>query len=357
MTDLSLGQETTTDQVEAAEATTARSRPALLAGAPCGRSGQRRLPAGRDTRRLLQLVLATIWLLDGALQFQPMFFTRSFGDQMIAAMAAGNPWIVAHPIVVSAHLIAEHAVLANTVFAIVQMLIGVGIAWPRTLRLALGASVAWALAVWWVGEGLGGILNGAANPLSGAPGAAILYAVAAVVLWPSTGSVAAAPFPAARAIGVRAADAIWIVLWGGFAFLAVSGPNRSPQGLHKILEGVAAGEPGWLAALNREAASLMAYRGFTVSIVMAAIFGLVALGIVLPAAWARLAVIVAVVLGVFAGVIAEDLGGLFTGGATDPNSGPLLVLLALAYWPPHALPAVRFATPPGTGELVAAGAG
>jgi hypothetical protein len=101
----------------------------------------------------------------------------------------------------------------------------------------------------------------------------------------------------------------------------------------------------------------MAYRGFTVSIVMAAIFGLVALGIVLPAAWARLAVIVAVVLGVFAGVIAEDLGGLFTGGATDPNSGPLLVLLALAYWPPHALPAVRFATPPGTGELVAAGAG
>ena len=31
--------------------------------------------------------------------------------------------------------------------------------------------------------------------------------------------------------------------------------------------------------------------------------------------------------------LAQGLGGLFTGGSTDPSSGPLLVLLALAYWP------------------------
>jgi hypothetical protein len=31
--------------------------------------------------------------------------------------------------------------------------------------------------------------------------------------------------------------------------------------------------------------------------------------------------------------IAEGLGGILTGGGTDPNSGPLLALLALAYWP------------------------
>jgi hypothetical protein len=34
--------------------------------------------------------------------------------------------------------------------------------------------------------------------------------------------------------------------------------------------------------------------------------------------------------------LAQGLGGLFTGGSTDPNSGPLLVLLALAYWPGRA---------------------
>ena len=32
-------------------------------------------------------------------------------------------------------------------------------------------------------------------------------------------------------------------------------------------------------------------------------------------------------------VVGEDFGQIFTGAATDPNSGPLLVLLALAYWP------------------------
>ncbi len=31
-------------------------------------------------------------------------------------------------------------------------------------------------------------------------------------------------------------------------------------------------------------------------------------------------------------VVGENLGALFTNGATDVNSGPLLALLALAYW-------------------------
>jgi hypothetical protein len=31
--------------------------------------------------------------------------------------------------------------------------------------------------------------------------------------------------------------------------------------------------------------------------------------------------------------VAEGLGGIFTGGRTDPNSGPLLALLAACYWP------------------------
>jgi hypothetical protein len=32
-------------------------------------------------------------------------------------------------------------------------------------------------------------------------------------------------------------------------------------------------------------------------------------------------------------VAAQALGGILASGATDPNSGPPLVLLALAYWP------------------------
>ena len=32
-------------------------------------------------------------------------------------------------------------------------------------------------------------------------------------------------------------------------------------------------------------------------------------------------------------VFGENFGGLLTGQATDPNTGPLLILLAAAYWP------------------------
>jgi hypothetical protein len=47
-----------------------------------------------------------------------------------------------------------------------------------------------------------------------------------------------------------------------------------------------------------------------------------------------LAIVLAVVI-----CLAEGLGGLFTGGGTDPDSGPLLALLAVAFWPPVPSPA------------------
>jgi hypothetical protein len=32
-------------------------------------------------------------------------------------------------------------------------------------------------------------------------------------------------------------------------------------------------------------------------------------------------------------VVGENFGAIFTGSATDPNSGLMLALLAVAYWP------------------------
>ena len=29
----------------------------------------------------------------------------------------------------------------------------------------------------------------------------------------------------------------------------------------------------------------------------------------------------------------QDLGGILAGGATDPNAAPLVILIALIYWP------------------------
>ncbi len=137
-----------------------------------------------DARRALQLALAGLWLLDGVLQYQPAMFTQAF-PRMLADGAAGNPAVIARPIIWDATLVGHHLVLLNTVFAAIQLLLGLGIAFRPTVRLALAASVAWALAVWWLGEGLGGVLSGAADPRDSGPGAVIIYALIAVLLWPA----------------------------------------------------------------------------------------------------------------------------------------------------------------------------
>jgi hypothetical protein len=301
-----------------------------------------------DARRWLQLGLAAIWLLDGVLQFQSFMFTRAFSG-MLAGTAAGNPAFIAEPITRAARLIEQHPVPANAAFATIQLLIGLGIAGRRTVKLALAASIAWSVAVWWLGEGLGGILNGRASPVNGAPGAVILYALLAVLLWPAGSADGGgnnlpaagrpAPFAAARATGPAAARALWLVLWGSLAYFAVSTANRTAQGLHDMVAGMAGGEPGWVAAVNRAGASLLNHHGLTASIVLAVLLAVIAVGPFLPLPLSRAAVVLAAVLSLVIWVAGQDLGTILAGGATDPNSGLLLMLVALAYWPASARPA------------------
>lgn len=40
-----------------------------------------------------------------------------------------------------------------------------------------------------------------------------------------------------------------------------------------------------------------------------------------------------IALSLFYWVVFQQLGGIFTADATDPNLGPLMILLALAAWP------------------------
>jgi hypothetical protein len=282
---------------------------------------------------LLQLGLAVIWVLDGVLQFQTFMFSRAFG-QMMASTAPGNPAVVADPITWAARIVEQHPVPTNAAFATIQLLLGIGIACRPTVRAALAASVAWSVAVWWFGEGLGGILNGGASPVNGAPGAVIIYALLAVLLWPVARDRAGrARYVAARAVGPVAARVLWLILWGSLAYFAVTAANRTAQGLHDMIAGMAAGEPGWLAALNRGAAGLLAHQGLAASVVLAVLLAAVAVGVFLPAGLARAAVVLAIVLALLIWFVGQDLGMILAGGATDPNSGLLLTLLALAYWP------------------------
>jgi|SRR5579872_135797 len=250
--------------------------------------------------RRLRLALAAIWLIDAALQFQPYMFTRAFGHTL-AASAQGNPRVIAGPITWSAGIIQHQPAVTNAAFALVQLLIAVGIAWRPAVKYALAASVVWSVAVWWLGEGLGGVLTGSASPWTGAPGAVIIYALLAVLLWPAERD-ASASFVAGRPLGRLPARLLWLVLWGGMAFLALQSANMAPHG--------------------QRASALLAI-----------VFQLIAGGIFLPAACARVAVVMAAAASAVIWIVGEDFGAIFTGSSTDLNSGLLLGLLAVAYWP------------------------
>jgi hypothetical protein len=297
-----------------------------------GQAGLARGWAALDTRRWLQLGLAALWLTDALLQVQSFMFSKAFG-QTLAATAPGNPAIIADPITWSARLIEAHPTWTNAAFATVQLFLALGIAWRPTVKLALAASVAWSLGVWWIGEGLGGVLNGTADPVTGAPGAVILYALLAVLLWPAGRD---GPFEAARPFGAGTARLAWLALWGAFGYFALLGPNRAAQGLHSMTTGMVAGEPGWLASLDRGTASLLAGRATGVSVALAVLFVVIAAGIYLRPRGARATVALAAAVALLIWVVAENFGGILAGSGTDPNTGPVLLLLAAAYWPRRA---------------------
>jgi hypothetical protein len=284
-------------------------------------------------RRRLQVALGLLWLIDAALQYQPYMFSRGFVTGTIEPSADGAPYIVAHPTLLAAHLMLHHIAVYNAVFASVQLVIALAIFYRPTLKVGLAISIAWSLGVWWLAEGIGGVTNGA-SPFAGAPGAVILYAFLAVLLWPRRTE---SSVPAGRSVaeggplGAVVPKLVWALLWLGLAQLLLVGTNRSPSALGDLVTGSEDGEPAWVKALDRFLASGLAHHGTEVSIVAAALCAVIAVGVFLPPT-ARPVLVLAAVFGVALWVV-ENFGGIFTGHGTDVNSGPLLVVLAAAYWP------------------------
>lgn len=149
----------------------------------------------------------------------------------------------------------------------------------------------------------------------------------------SGGSQFEVAFPAARAVGATVSRATWLALWGGLAWLAARSASLTPRTLPDTISALAAGQPWWLADADRAAARLVVSYGTPVTITLATLLAIVAFGVFLPRPAARAVLTAAVVIALVSWVIGQDLGGICTGMGTDPSSGPLLVLLAAAYWP------------------------
>jgi hypothetical protein len=307
------------------------------------------------SRRKLQLALGFIWLVDASLQYQPYMFGRAFVTETIEPAAAGTPYWVEHPSLWAAHFMIHHITFYNSLFATLQLLIALALFYRPAVKIGLAVSIVWALGIWWLAEGLGGITLGA-SPLMGAPGGAILYAFIAVLVWPRPdarhGTGPLRSVAETGPLGATLPKLIWAVLWLGFAALTLENVNRSPSALHDMVTGMSPGEPAWIKTIDRGLAAPLAHHGTEWSIALAVLFALVAVGVFRPRA-VRPALILAILLGLVIWV-AEDFGEIATGTATDVNSGPLLVLLAACFWPTRNTQRPRSLTPPASPAATAA---
>ncbi len=202
------------------------------------------------------------------------------------------------------------------------------------------------LAVWWVGEGMGMILSGTASPLTGAPGAALLYALVAVLAWPRRSPTAARERVAGADSVAGAGDSVatasplgrwwaklgWLAVWGLAAYFFLQSANTARGTLRTGIAGLGAGEPGWVAAMDRGVAATIGSGGPAVSVAAAVIFAVIAVGVFVPAA-TRPVLVLAVVTAAAIWVLGENFGGVLTAHGTDPSTGALLILLAAACWP------------------------
>ena len=96
----------------------------------------------------------------------------------------------------------------------------------------------------------------------------------------------------------RYAKLAWLLLWGGMACLMAMTADQAP----------------------------LTVIAFT------AAFAAVAAG-VRTRGLIRPALIVAAIAAIVIWVTGEQFGAIFTGQATDPNTGPLLILIIAAFWP------------------------
>lgn len=279
----------------------------------------------RLDRRFVQWALGLLWLLDAGLQIQPFMFTREFATQVLAPNAAGQPQLVATPILWAVSLTSAHPVAADTAFALAQFAIALAILVPRTTRLGLALSIPWSLGVWLVGEGLGGLLTGHGDLLTGAPGAVILYAVLAIAAWPRRdGDRWRSDVPLPYWL-----IPVWAGTWLGFAALFLRPGPAAVGSVTGEIDMMAAMTPKWLSQLDSALSAAVGSAGLPAVIGLAALCAVIGLAVLSPGWPRRAGVVTGVALALVAGLVGQGFGSLFSGQATDPGSGPLLVLFAV----------------------------
>ena len=302
-----------------------------------------RFPLAIRSQRVLQIALGLFWILDAALQFQPFMFGRGFVTSFILPNAQGQPFVLGDFITHIGNFLSPDIAVWNTLFALIQLFIGAGLLFRRTVRPALAVSFVWVLGVWVIGEGLGMVLTGTATALTGAPGSVLMYGLLGLMAWPrqtrrdrdgSDRPVGVASSAAAQGIGRSITPlAVWAGYWCLAAVLFVLPDNRTTTSVQSAVVGMADGQPNWYASFLTHLGNVFSTSGTETAWILALISVVIGLGplVARRPGWFLAAGAVASFLWWIAGQ--GLVGNVFSGSATDPNTGPLVILLAAAMVP------------------------
>jgi spore coat protein A len=311
---------------------TASTATPQVAGSPAVWAGAARRYLASDLTRGVQTMLGLIWILDGLLQFQPFMYSNQWITEL-GSMAAGQPQWLATSISWATGIAGANLPVFNTLFALTQIALGVGLIYRPTVRVASGASLAWSVFVWWFGEAFGMLFMNTANPLTGAPGAVVLYALIALLVWP-TGRPGGL-------LGARGARTTWTILWVAMGWLWLQAANSGDNSVSNAIASAPTGAT-WLSSLLTATAHATEGIGQPIALLAAGVSALIGVGVGLrwhsrPLLWA------AIILSAIYWVFGQAFGGVATGEATDINTAPLFALLAVAMLPllPRTVPHAR----------------
>ncbi|HEV2412847.1 MAG TPA: hypothetical protein VGS28_03505 [Candidatus Saccharimonadales bacterium] len=284
-----------------------------------------RKPFLQITKQKLRTILGCLWLLDGLLQLQPKMFTSGFANQVLAPAGQGQPSFVHSGVHLAVHAVLMHPALFDACFALIQLALGVLILRKKTMRFGLIGSIIWGLAVWYFGEGLGGLAGGQAMLLTGAPGAALLYSILALGILPSYDRDE-------HETNRQPSDwlnYVWLAVWAGGAVLLLWASQGASSMVASMIKSMASGTPHWLASVDTHTGNWVAAQGNWLLFASMTVFVAIGLTAVMSRKWKILGVCLGCILSATFWVVGQSLGGYYTGLATDPNSGPLLILLGI----------------------------
>lgn len=270
----------------------------------------------------LRVSLGILWILDAALQMQPQM-PFGFGHFVIASSLDSYPSGMVNILSPAAAIWTGHEILFDSFASAVQIFVGVGFLIMRSSKVVRSValiSIIWAVVIWILGEGMGGIFSPGISLITGFPGSSLVYAAASSLLFlygndrSATRMLAAFMFTIFTLSGI-----VQLVPWNGF---------WAPGQIALIPAGYAvSAEPVFTRNLFLVLERLFSMTVLPWNAILSALF--ISIG-VLWATRPKKAVVPTVILSLFLWVIGQDFG-VFSVYGTDPNTGIVLALVSPAF--------------------------